>query len=118
MSKCFLTFPCTMLFSMPCMLPTAGARMSTPVDSTYCFASTGVVRPFDRSGASSCISEPVPMSPISPSASGRIDRFESFDRLFGLAHVLLERQGGNIEDNGIDPWPLLQPSPGTAYDQR
>src|SRR5262249_17103042 len=27
-----------MLFSMPCMLPTAGASMSIPVDSTYCFA--------------------------------------------------------------------------------
>jgi hypothetical protein len=30
--------PCTMLFSIPCMLPTAGARMSIPVASTNSFA--------------------------------------------------------------------------------
>jgi putative transposase len=49
------------------MLPTAGARMSIPVDSTNSFACAGEVRPFDKSGAVSWISDPVPMSPISPS---------------------------------------------------
>ena len=32
-----------------------------------------------------------------------IDRFERFDRLFGLAHILLEWQRGKIEDDGIKP---------------
>src|SRR5215813_468547 len=34
---------------------------------------------------------------------GRIDCFEGFDRLFGLAHVLLQQQLGSIKDNGIKP---------------
>src|SRR5262245_15332716 len=56
-----------MLSSMPCMLPTAGARISIPVESTNSRASSGVVRPLDKSGARAWISEPVPISPISPS---------------------------------------------------
>jgi hypothetical protein len=35
-SNRFRVCPCTMLFSIPCMLPTAGAKISTPVDSTNC----------------------------------------------------------------------------------
>src|SRR5262245_52145591 len=35
----------------------------------------------------------------------RIDGFEGFDRLFGLPHVLLERQRGSVEDDGIKPAP-------------
>ncbi len=46
----FFVSPATMLLSMPCILPTAGARISTPVLSTNCFASSEVESPFDRSG--------------------------------------------------------------------
>src|SRR6516165_12395596 len=55
------------------MLPTAGARVSILVSSTNCLASAGVVSPLRRSRAVSWISEPLPMSPISPSTriSGR-----------------------------------------------
>src|ERR1700677_2351913 len=56
-----------MLLIMPCMLPTAGAKISTRVSSTNCFACSGLVSPLDRSGIDSWISEPVPISPISPS---------------------------------------------------
>ena len=41
--------PRTMLFSMPCILPTAGASTSTPVNSTNCLASSGEVRRADNS---------------------------------------------------------------------
>ncbi|MDB6088177.1 MAG: hypothetical protein JWN85_961 [Gammaproteobacteria bacterium] len=34
---------------------------------------------------------------------GRINGFEGFDGLFGLAHVLLERKRGKVEDDGIKP---------------
>ena len=36
---------------------------------------------------------------------GRIDRFDGFDRFFGLAHILLEWQRGKIEDDGIKAGP-------------
>src|SRR5262249_45830747 len=34
---------------------------------------------------------------------GRIDRFDRFHRLLGLAHVLFEWQRRSVEDNGIKP---------------
>jgi hypothetical protein len=37
--------------------------------------------------------------------NGRIDCFEGFDRFLSLAHVLLEWQRGEIEDDGIKPGP-------------
>lgn len=36
---------------------------------------------------------------------GRIDRFDGFDRFFGLAHILLEWQRGKIEDDGVKSGP-------------
>jgi hypothetical protein len=74
MSNRFFVSPATMLLSIPCILPTAGASVSILVSSTNCLASPGVVSPLRRSRAVSWISEPLPMSPISPSTriSGRI----------------------------------------------
>src|SRR5262245_31870912 len=40
---------------------------------------------------------------LSLDQDGRIDGFEGFDRLFSLPHVLLERQRGSVEDDGIKP---------------
>src|SRR5262249_30834968 len=42
---------------------------------------------------------------LSLDKDGRIDGFERLDRLLGLAHVLLERQRGSVEDDGIKPGP-------------
>jgi hypothetical protein len=59
--------PSTMLRDMPCRFPTAGASASTPVVCTYCLASSGVVSAPPLLDVASWISDPVPMSPISPS---------------------------------------------------
>src|SRR5262245_28846617 len=40
---------------------------------------------------------------LSLDENSRIDGFESFDRFFGLPHILLERQRGSVEDDGIKP---------------
>src|SRR5262245_13095323 len=40
---------------------------------------------------------------LSLDKDGRIDGFKGLDRLFGLPHVLLERQRGSVEDDGIKP---------------
>ena len=66
--------------------------MSIPVDSTNSFACAGEVRPFDKSGAVSWISDPVPMSPISPSTRILgLMALKPADRLFRLPNVLFER---------------------------
>ena len=103
MSRCFFVSPWTMLLSMPCILPTAGARISTPVLSTNCFASSGVESPFGQVGrrfvnfrAGSNVPD------FSLYKHGRIDRFQRFDGLLGLAHIFFEGQGRQIKDNGVE----------------
>ena len=50
----------------------------------------------------------------------RIDGFEGFDRLFGLAYVFLERQRGNIKDDGIKSGPgcFYSVQGASGYDRR
>jgi hypothetical protein len=50
LSRCSRTSPRAMLRSNPCMLPTAGANTSTPVDATNWLACSAVVRICEDSG--------------------------------------------------------------------
>ena len=74
-SSRFFASPLTMLSSIPCMLPTAGASTSTLVASTNCLASSGVDSALIPSGLRSRIADDEPMLPISPSTTtaGLID---------------------------------------------
>jgi hypothetical protein len=50
------------------------------------------------------ISEPVPMSPISPSnQEGGIDAFEHLDRLFGLANILVKSKAERSKTTESNP---------------
>jgi len=86
---------------MPCIFPTAGARMSTLVLSDKLLRFFGGRKPFDRSGEDSCISDPVPMSPISPSTSmeGLIAFSASTACL--VWRTFSSRASREVKDNGI-----------------
>ena len=85
------------------MLPTAGARMSTPVSSMNLCASSGVVKVIPC-GTLSRISDPLPMSPISPSMrSEGLDRLQPGDGRLSFRYIRSKGQLGTIEDNRIVP---------------